>query len=61
MTALMRALRRAAGELARIRDVAAGTLDETIAALDRAILETAEVQEGIGGTARDPRRRCRTA
>ena len=46
-------LRRAAGELARIRDVAAGTLDETIAALDRAILETAEVQEGIGGTARD--------
>jgi len=46
-------LRRAAGELARIRDVAAGSLDETIAALDRAILEAAEVQEGIAGNARD--------
>ncbi|MGY8996138.1 MAG: AAA family ATPase, partial [Alphaproteobacteria bacterium] len=46
-------LRRAAGELARIREVAAGSLDETIAALDRAVLEAAEVQEGIANAARD--------
>jgi DNA repair protein RecN (Recombination protein N) len=46
-------LRRATGELARIREVAAGSLDETIMALDRAVLEAAEVQEGIARAARD--------
>jgi DNA repair protein RecN (Recombination protein N) len=46
-------LRRAASELARIREVAAGSLDETIAALDRALVEVGEVQEGIARTGRD--------
>ncbi len=46
-------LRRAASELARICEVAAGSLDETVAALDRALVEIAEVQKGIERTGRN--------
>ncbi|MBC6441351.1 MAG: DNA repair protein RecN [Rhodospirillales bacterium] len=38
-------LRRAAGELERVRDVAAGAADEPLAALDRALLEANEALE----------------
>ncbi len=48
-----RRLRHASGELARVRDVAGGALDETLAAIDRALLELAEAQEGIARVGRD--------
>ncbi|MBT7615407.1 MAG: AAA family ATPase, partial [Rhodospirillaceae bacterium] len=46
-------LRRAAGELGRIREVAGGALDETLGALDRALLETNEALEGMAAVGRE--------
>ncbi len=45
--------RRASGELARVRDMAAGLLDPAILALDRAIAEANEAIAGIGQAGRD--------
>ena len=48
-----RRLRHASAELARVRDVAGGALDEALAAIDRALLELGEAQEGIARVGRD--------
>jgi DNA repair protein RecN (Recombination protein N) len=45
--------RTAAGELARVRDMAAGMLDPVIAALDRAVAEANEAVAGIEQAGRD--------
>ncbi|MBN35081.1 MAG: DNA repair protein RecN [Rhodospirillaceae bacterium] len=46
------ALRRAAGELERIRDVAGGGVDDVLASLDRALVEAVEAVSGIVETGR---------
>ena len=48
-----RRLRHASAELARVREVAGGALDEALAAIDRALLEVNEAQEGIARVGRD--------
>ncbi|MDA0220353.1 MAG: DNA repair protein RecN [Proteobacteria bacterium] len=48
-----RRLRHASAELARVREVAGGALEEALAALDRALLEVNEAQEGIARVGRD--------
>ena len=46
-------LRRASGELARAREAAAGAVDEPLAALDRALLETNEASDGMARVGRE--------
>ena len=48
-----RRLRHVSAELARVREVAGGALDDALAAIDRALLEIAEAQEGIARVGRD--------
>ena len=46
-------LRRASGELDRVREVAAGAVDEPLAALDRALLEMNEAADGMARAGRE--------